>query len=65
MASLDNKMVFWIQHARSSAQTTFHTNIKKQNKTKQNKRQTFNWGWLTVSEVQYIIIMVGRVAAGR
>jgi hypothetical protein len=29
-------------------------------------KTTFNWGWLTVSEVQPIIIMVGgMVAAGR
>jgi hypothetical protein len=26
---------------------------------------TFNWGWLTVSEVQSIIIMVGSMAACR
>jgi hypothetical protein len=25
----------------------------------------FNWGWLTVSEVQSIIIMVGSMAARR
>jgi hypothetical protein len=29
------------------------------------QRQTFNWGWLTVSEAQSIIIMVGNVAVCR
>jgi hypothetical protein len=28
-------------------------------------RTTFNWGWLTDSEVQSIIIMVGSMAASR
>jgi hypothetical protein len=27
-------------------------------------RTTFNWGWLKVSEVQFIIIMVGSMAVG-
>jgi hypothetical protein len=28
-------------------------------------RKTFNWGWITLLEVQYIIIMVGSMAACR
>jgi alpha-mannosidase len=29
------------------------------------KGKTFNWSWLTVSEVQSIVIMAGSMAAGR
>jgi hypothetical protein len=28
-------------------------------------KTTFNWGWLRVSEVQFMIVMVGNLAACR